>query len=427
MDHAGASLIEYLDPVLRWAIPKVPTNRARRAVYLCAAFARETARDQVPVRAATLAYWTLVTIVPVLVLGASILRPFGLDGQAYAGFFSAFLSGSVSEIGAQLDSWLAALSTVDIGKLGVVGVIGALYASSRIYFSMEDAYNTLWNTRPRRAWATRFIQYYTTVTLAPLLIATGFHYSAILDAQIGHSWAAITLPVLITMVAFVGAIRTLPDADVHWGSAILGGLASAILFEFAKVGFNMYVTVFGAADSAAKIYGAIWFIPVFLFWLYLLWMIVLFGVELAYVVQRREDLIYAEEKGMEGDRGARRHADALFGLQCLMVVAERYAAGLGPSPESVVTHALHSDPKYVLNALETLEEAGVLGETPGRGYLPALPLERLTVREVVTRYRKETLPNIAPNAPGTDLIGDILSPGGVSADQAIADLLRVGN
>lgn len=407
--------------MLRWAIPKVPTAGARRVVYLLAAFARETARDQVPVRAATLAYWSLVTIVPVLVLGASVLRPFGLDRAAYSVVLSAVLAGSVNEVGAQLDTWLSA---VDLGKLGVVGIVGVLFTSSQIYFSMEDAYNTLWNTRPKRAWATRFIQYYATVTLAPLLIAMGFHYSSIVDAQTGHNWAGLALPVLITMIAFVGALRTLPDADVHWSSAALGGLVSAVAFEIAKVGFNTYVSVFGAADSAAKIYGSIWFFPVFLVWLYTLWLIVLFGVELAYVVQRRDDLIYAEERGMEGDHGLRRHADALFALQCLMVVAERYTAGLGPSPESVVTHALHSDAKYVLNALETLEEAGILGVAQGRGYLPAIPLEQLTVREVVIRYRKETLPSMADNAPGAELVGGLLSPGGVQLDHPISELLR---
>ncbi len=404
------------------AIRRVPGERARRAIYLAAAFIREADRDQIPVRASTLAFWSLLAIVPVLVLGATILRPFGLGDSAYAVVMSAFVAGSVVEVGSKLDELL---NSVDFGTLGVVGIIGVLYTSSRIYFSMEDAYNTLWNTRARRSWTTRFIQYYTTLTLAPLLIAWGFHYSAIVDARIGHHWGALGLPLVVTMIAFVGALRTLPDTEVKWSSAIIGGFASALAFEIAKIGFNTYVNVFDAGDTAAKIYGSIWFFPMFLLWLYLLWMIVLFGVELGYCIQRRGDLIDAEIRHLEGERAARRHADALFGLQCLMVVAERYAAGLGSSPEAVVTHTLRSDPQYVLNALETLEEAGVLGES-AKGYLPALPLEELTVREVLVRYRMETRPNIADNAPGADLVGDLLAPGITRLDQPIAELLRVG-
>ncbi len=413
-------MVDRLDRLISFATRRVPGAQPRRAIYLAAAFLREAVRDQIPVRAATLAYWTLVTIVPVLVIGASFLRPLGVADSAYGVVLDAFLAGAVVEVGPQIDEWITA---VDFGKLGIVGVIGVLFTSSRIYFSMEDAYNTLWNTRAKRPWATRFIQYYATVTLAPVLIALGFHYSSFVDEQLGHNWSALALPVVVTTIAFVGALRTLPDTDVNWSAALLGGLASALAFEFAKLGFNTYVGALGAGDTAAKIYGSIWFFPLFLLWLYALWMIVLFGVELAYVFQRRDDLIEAELRRLEGQRGARRHADALFGLQCLMVVAGRYAAGLGASPEPVVTHAMRSDPQYVLNALETLEESGVLGSSD-QGYLPALPLEQLTIREVLVRYRKETRPTIGEDAPGAALVGDILAPGIAQLDQPIAELLR---
>lgn len=414
--------MERLDRIVRWATSRLPDGPWRRAVYLIAAFLRESDRDQIPVRAATLSFWTLGAIVPVLVVVASLTRPFGVGDSVYTAVMSAFLAGSVNEVGAQLDAWTSA---VDFGRLGVVGVIGVLLTSSRIYFSVEDAYNTLWNTRARRPWATRFIQYYTTLTLAPLLIAYGFHYSSIVDAELGHNWSSIAMPVVITTVAFVGALRTLPDTDVRWSSAVLGGFVSASAFELAKIGFNAYVTVFGAADTAARIYGAIWLVPVSLLWLFTLWMIVLFGVELGYVFQRREDLIDQELRRLDGGRGARRHADALFGLQCLVVVAERYAAGLGPSPEPVVTRALHAEPQYVISALETLEDAGILGESP-RGYLPALPLAELTVRHVIDRYRRETRPSMADDAPGAELVAGLLSVGAAGLDQPVAGLIGRG-
>ena len=400
----------------------MPGLQARRAIYLCAAFLRESVRDQIPVRAATLSFWTLGAIVPVLVVVASLSRPFGLGDAVYKSVLSAFLAGSVNEVGAQLDMWTSA---VDFGKLGIVGVLGVLLTSSRIYFSVEDAYNTLWNTRPRRAWATRFIQYYTTLTLAPLLIAWGFHYSTLVDAELGRNWTALAMPVIITTVAFVAGIRTLPDTEVRWSAAFLGGFVSAIAFEIAKIAFNAYVTLFGAGDTAARIYGAIWLVPVSLLWLYTLWLIVLFGVELAYVFQRREDLIDQELRRLVGERDARRHADALFGVQCLLVVAERYAAGLGPSPEPLVTRTLHADPQYVQTALETLEAVGILGASD-KGYLPALPLEGLTAREVIVRYRRETRPSMSENAHGANLLSNPTRSEASELDQPLIHLIRTG-
>ena len=395
--------------------------RARRALLLLGVLVREMVRDQVAVRAATLAYWSLVTIVPVLVVIAAIMQPLTPPGSMpfHRIALGALLAGPVRGVGTQVEEWLSA---IDLGKVGVFGLVGVLFMSSRIWFSVEDAYNALWNTRPRRSLAMRLTLFYTTLTLAPLLITVGFQLTHQVDEHMGVSWSAVLAPVLLTTLAFVGGIKALPDTDVRWVPALVGGLASAVAFEAAKYGFGLYTRLLGAEDAAAKIYGSLGLFPVFLLWLFLLWLIVLFGVELAYVVQRRADLLAAEERRFQDEAGVR-HADALFALQCLFVVAERYAAGLGPTAEPAVTGILASDPTHCKIALETLEAAGVLAEAP-TGYLPALPLEQLTVREVLVRYRAQTQPSLSNKAPGTEVVAALLAPGVGRLEAPISELLR---
>ena len=384
----------------------------------------ESVRDQLVVRAAMLSYWTLVTLVPVLVLVFALLGLVGADtvGRVEDLLVEA-LPDSVGQRVQLRNALDQVLSGVSLGALGAVGIIFVLFTASRIFFSVEESYNALWNARPRRSWAIRMVLFYTTLTLAPLLIAAGFRLTG---AYVGSAaWMGFVLPVVLTAAAFVGAIRALPDTEVEWVPALVGGLTSAIAFEIAKAVFGLFLDLFSGDSVVAKLYGSVAFLPVFLTWLYTLWLIVLFGVELAYSVQRREDLIAAEEHRLGGENLARRQADAFFAVQCLFVVARRYAAGEGPTPEVQVTRDLESDPGFVRIALELLEDVGVLAEAPD-GYLPAIPLARLTVREVVARYRDRIRPATAVGAPGSDLIDGFLASDPDRLDTPLATLLGVG-
>lgn len=414
-------MIDRLDAAYRRLVGASTTPaHARAALKTVALTVREFVRDQVHVRAATLAYWSLVAIVPALVLAAAVTSPLGPEaGRPIRELlFSALLAGAVRNVGATLDGWLA---EVDVASLGIVGMAGVAFTASRIYFSVEDAYNALWNVRMRRGLVMRLVIFWAGLTLAPLFIAGGFAVTGRIQEAVGAQILPLLLPVLLTTVAFVAAIRTLPDTDVRWGPAVAGGLASAVLFEIAKVGFNAYVDVLGADDTAAAIYGSLALFPIFLLWLYVLWLIVLFGVELAYVLQRHGELYAAEERRLLGDTHARRHADALFAVQCLLVVARRYLDGAGPTAEPDVTRALGTEPGFVRNALETLEEAGIVAESP-HGYLPAIPLDQLALREVLVRYRSLTRPALSEDALGTALVDGVLAAPGAVLDTTVATL-----
>ena len=416
-------MIERIDAayqrVLHHGATPVP---ARFALKTIAILVRELNRDQVLVRAATLAYWSLVAIVPALVVAAAVTQPLGPEaGRPIRELlFSALLAGAVANVGATLDGWL---EQVNVASLGVVGTVGVAFTASRIYFSVEEAYNTLWNVRLRRGFVMRLVLFYAGLSLVPILIAVGFAVTGRIQDAVDTSILSLLLPVLLTSIAFVAAIRLLPDTDVRWGPAMLGGLASAILFEGAKVGFNTYVSVLGADDAASAIYGSLALFPIFLLWLYVLWVIVLFGVELAFVTQRHGELFAAEERRLLGLPYARRHADALFALQCLLVVARRFVGGEGPVSESFVTRALGTEPTFVRNALESLEDAGILAQAP-LGYLPALPLDRLTLRDVILRYRALTRPALVDDAPGTEVVAAVIGGPGAVLDATVAQMLE---
>lgn len=394
-----------------------------RALMVGASYARELVRDQLHVRAATLAYWSLVAIVPVLVLVVAVLQPIGGEVAAPVRdlLYGALLAPSVRDVGATIEGWISA---VDVTKLGVVGLIGVAFTASRIYFSMEDAYNRLWNVRVQRSLLHRLVIFYTGVTVGPLMLALGFALTAKMTGAVDVPWINHLGPWLLTSVAFVGAIKTLPDTQVRWGPAAVGGFASGVAFELVKLGFTHYIRILGANNATAAIYSSLGLLPFFLLWLYLLWFIVLAGVELAFVAQRLPDLMAAEARLLAGPDLARHQADALFGLQVQLVLVRAWSAGSGPMAEPAITHALSSEPTWVRAALDTLEAAGLVAQTP-TGWVPALPPDRVTVRDVIRRYRRLTRPAMAEDAPGADLIDDLLGHGG-PLDETLAAVVAAG-
>lgn len=388
------------------------------ALVLGAVLFRELHRDAVMVRAATLSFWSLLAMVPVLVLTVAVTRPLGLEAvlPIREVVYRAFLAGPVAEVSQTVDELLI---QVDFGKLGIAGVVGVLITGSRIYFSVEEAYNALWNVRTRRTFTTRMVVFYATVTLGPVLVAWGFLMSHRLQAAVDVSSFTWLVPVAVTAVAFVLAIRVLPDTTVRWAPATVGGLVSAVFFEFAKALFGAYTSFLGAADVAAKIYGSLGLFPVFLLWLYVLWTIVLIGVEVAYVTQRRHDLVHAEERRITG--GDLGQPDALFALQCLLAVARRFIGGSGPVSEPTVTKLVGSEPQVTASALDNLCAIGVLAEAEA-GFLPARPLQGITAAEVLALYRESVRPRTDGAAPGATLLAQAWSDPGFT--RTVAELAR---
>ncbi|GDX80944.1 hypothetical protein LBMAG42_27550 [Deltaproteobacteria bacterium] len=381
----------YRDLVRRPAL----APRLRQALFVVAVLVRKIDRDAVFVRAGTLSYWSLVALVPGLILMALVLRALGLESWFS---FSTFAGRALTAVLPEWDA-VGLPQQVDAKTIGVAGLVVAFAASTRIFLAAEEAYNRIWNTRAQKPLTTRLALYYATLTLAPAVTAFGFSLTARAEAATSQQFHQFG-PFLVTMAAFTFAIRALPDATVRMRSALIGGAVSALAFEATKGGFAAYIGVFKSSGAAALVYGSLAFVPILLLWVFVVWVIILVGVEVACVDQRWPELRRAEGRLVEG--ADKRTPDAFFALQCMVAVARRFAKGAGPATEPMVTGALGSDPDHVQTALETLEDAGLLERTP-RGWTPSVPLDSLTAAEVVRRYRERSHPTVDVNAPGAEL------------------------
>ena len=378
-------------PVPQWK------RLALDALHILVVLVRESGRDRVPVRAAMLSYWTMVAIVPLLLLAFALTGPLGLAEETrdalQALLFNTILANSVGEIGDVLD---ALLRGTTLRTLGLFGVAGIMLTGSRLYFQTELAYNDIYSTRVRRSRILRFTLFYSGLTLGPMLLASGFVASSRLNTAGLLAFPSHVLPVLLSAVAFVSAIWLLPSTRVSVRAALVGGLFTAVAFEAAKFGFAAYMDVFGTRDSMARVYGSLAFLPVFLLWLHVLWMVVLIGVEVSYVTQHFDRLLEAQRQAAVDVYSERRSPDPLFALSVMVAVGAHYASGCGPADPEVVAQQVGASPRHVNAALQLLEDAGLLVDDEHGRSIPARPPDQIRAADVLIAWRRVAAPRMDP-------------------------------
>ena len=218
--------------------------------------------------------------------------------------------------------------------------------------------NQVWRVRSNLSIIPKIISFWAVITLGPLLLlflsmvrqgnsyAVGLIYGSpvaqLLDLAIpvGAIWVALTL-----------LFYKLPAAKVSMRDAALGAFIGAVFFELMKRGFAYNV---GISSTYSALYGALVSIPLFLFWLYLIWVVILCA-EISYQAGSIEMLHglrkYASELGEVG---------AILGLRILHVIGCHFVQGKAPPTETEIAIQTGSDPALVRTCIAILTGAGMI-------------------------------------------------------------------
>jgi membrane protein len=309
--------------------PTAELNRWQKAlqffVQLCMHGASQLNRDRAPQMAAALAYRTIFSIIPLLVVSIVILRwvsgPEGFREPlrnilAYFGLENLTVPTAEGTTPAAegiteesvLDALLRMVESaeaVHFGTIGLVGLAILVYAAMSLLLQVEGSFNTIYNATTGRSWAHRITQYWTLITLGPLLLMASFNVQArvqgfVADLQWG-GWlvtiAGFALTVAISWLLLLFAYRVVPSTKVDIRSALTGSFVAALLWEAGKYGFTLYAS---NLTGYGKIYGSLALLPIFMLWVYITWLIVLFGLELSYTLQtlggHRERLLNSQQR-----------------------------------------------------------------------------------------------------------------------------------
>jgi membrane protein len=256
--------------------------------YFCRFAIRQFYRQRGLQIAASLSFTTLLSLVPLFTVIFGFFGGLPLFEKAGGLIENFIISNFVPAFGDTIQAYLHefALKAADLKATGVVILI---IIALMLLATIDNALNIIWHVQVRRRPVTRFLVYWSILTLGPLLVGAGIvlttyvlSLSIVSDVKDTLGLEAHLLswiPFLTTAIAFTLLYILLPNCVVSRRHAMLGGLIAAILFEYSKYGFGIYITSYSTYEA---IYGAIAVIPVFLIWIYTSWVIVILGAHITF-------------------------------------------------------------------------------------------------------------------------------------------------
>ncbi len=338
-------------------------------------------RDRAFVRAAAMAYMTLVALVPLLLLlfGASAL--FGLGPGRMELLERVVFDSVVGQVPEARDFLIEGLRGLRLGSLGLVGIGGLVVVAGRLFLFVEDAYCDIFGVENHRSWWLRIRLFLTFGGISVGVLVLG---ARTVDGWIRATGAPVAEAFVVGMQALglVAALKLLPSVRVRWRSALLGGLVSVALLQLAARGFRAYLGVFGG-DPAQVLYGSVGLIPLVLLWLYYVWLVVLIGVEVAAVSQDFRQLWEAARAAILGEEGHPGAAD----VDVALWMAARVASVGGGLDRHGLAQRTGLSPRDAALVARGLERIGVLARTENGTWLLARPASGIMLKEIAGRWR----------------------------------------
>lgn len=351
-------------------------------------FYKQLQRDRAFVRAAAMAYASLVALVPMLLLLFGIVRLTGQSDtfQVLQSFLFETLLGNMQPVREVLEPGLL---SVDLGALGAVGVLGLVVVSARIYLLVEAAYSDIFDVPLDRPFTTRLLNFYLMMTLGPLVVAVTLIGTTEIAEGFGLSWVSHRFTLVMQFALLITAIKAFPCTYVRWYPAVAGAMVTTVLLQFGGRLFPLYVRWFTSDDPAIVVYGSLGLIPVFLLWLYLLWIFVLLGVEVASVAQRFPSLVAAEFEQWDQERTVLRLPSIDTALEVALRIARAFATGRGPITVDDLADDCGLKGREVHDVLKVLERGQLVVKT-AHGWMIARPPDQIELLEVVKTWRNLT-------------------------------------
>ncbi|CAG21760.1 virulence factor BrkB family protein [Photobacterium profundum] len=246
---------------------------------------RRIKHDRLTIAAGSMAYVTLLSLVPMITVVLAALSAFpvfaGLGELLQNFVIENFVPAAGEVVKTYLNEFVA-----NAGKMTAVG-IGALFVVAMMLMSSIDhALNYIWRVHEKRRPVISFSIYWMVLTLGPILVGSSIAVSSYLGSLNLLNSEAVNglfqqtlraLPVIMSSSAFLGLYLLVPNLKVKFSHALLGALVASSLFELSKKGFALYISNF---PSYQVIYGALAVIPILFVWVYLCWCIVLLGAEI---------------------------------------------------------------------------------------------------------------------------------------------------
>lgn len=390
------SLWKSLDQLV-WHAPVEQFSRAQawmvQFTRLAMVLARDLTQGQLTLRAMGLVYTTLLSIVPLLAISFSVLKAFGVYNQIEP-MLQSFLE-PLGEKGVELTARITGfIHNMNVGVLGSVGLALLLYTAVSLVQKVEESFNYIWHVSRGRSIGERFSRYVSALLVGPLLIfsaigltAAAMSLGVVRDAMQVEpiSWLALhvgrLLPYALVIGAFTFLYTFMPNTKVRIGAALVGGVVGGVVWQSAGWIFAQFAA---ASTRYAAIYSSFAILILFMMWLYLSWLILLFGSSVAFYVQNPEYLV---KDG--GDLRLSNRMSERLALVLMCMIGRYHIEGKAPWNADSFSQVLRVPIGSIEDVLAALRSHNILTTTSDDppGWLPMRDLAEVSVKNVLDAVR----------------------------------------
>lgn len=298
------------------------TNLAAPLISIIQITIKEFFANNLSLRASALTYTILLSLVPMLAMSTAVVKGLGGGDQlkqlAYTYIetleeSSTRMPGNLAhsaEASSQLTTHLRSavdqvfdyVDRTNFATLGSFGVAGILLSVILVLSNIETAMNAIWKVHKSRSILRKISDYLTLLILVPISINIAFAASAFLknpaltskmDIIIPFVWLQALIfkfiPIFFISLTLMIIYIFFPNTKVKTKYAAIGAAVAGYLWFLVQ---NVYLSLQIGVANYNAIYGSFATLPLFLVWIFLGWIFILLGAQLAYALQNRKHYQY---------------------------------------------------------------------------------------------------------------------------------------
>ena len=357
--------------------------------------ARELLGGQLNLRAMSLVYTTLLSIVPLLAVSFSVLKGFGVHNTIEPLLYQ--LLSPLGPSGAELTGTIIDfVHNVKVGVLGSVGFALLIYTVIALMQKIESAFNYVWRIDHLRPLSQRFSNYLSVILIGPVLIFSAIGFTAtVLNMEVAQRLIAIEpfgmlmligskiVPYLLVCLAFTLIYVFIPNTKVHFTAALVGGVIAGVLWKISGWGFAAFIVT---SSRYAAIYSSFAILILLLIWVYLSWLILLVGSQIAFYVQYPKYMTRTRVRFVLSNR-----LREMMALQIMYLVGYNHTHNLPAWTLDRLVEFLGLPGEPTGKMINVLVKAGYLTEIiddDAPFYLPPHAIETLLLADIISDTRK---------------------------------------
>jgi len=350
--------------------------------------------DKCFVRASSLTFYTLLSIVPVAAMFFGVAKGFGFEKVLERRLYENF-RGQEEILEKVINFSNSLLQETQGGVIAGIGMAVLFWSVLKVLNHIERSFNDIWEIKTGRSWGRKFSDYLAIMLISPIFIIMSGSATVFITTQVEQitqrvallgmfspliSFMLKFLPYILIWMLFTFLYIIMPNTRVNFKAGLVGGIVAGTLYQIAQ---GTYISFQIGAARYNAIYGSFAALPLFLMWIQISWWIVLFGAELSFANQNVDTYEY-EPDCLNISPGFKK----LLTLQVAHSLVKNFSNGEKPLTYSQISNHLNMPVRLVHSIIFDLVESGLVAETLTKAdkefaYQPARDINKMTIQYVL--------------------------------------------